>query len=260
LDETDKQDLKNQARPQEPSPATRTMTMPIFLKNLDLSKLKSKTIRKKTKTKVNRPQPISFPIKLFRMLEEVEREGIQSIVGWNPDGKSFQVYDHERFVKEVLPSHFKQSKYKSFQRQLNFYSFQRIISGPLEGSYGHPSFVKGNSELCKSIKRNPSHNLEPSTDLDPTRQIVISNSTRADFSAADRHCFVDMVDSSTESAGIELEDFSSLMADIRRHSLFGDTTIAPLPIELATTDSVFDSRLSFVGKSFYVIPPEFAEV
>ena len=87
------------------------------------------------------------------MLDEVEREGKESIVSWNPDGLTFKVHKHERFASEVLPKHFKQSKYKSFQRQLNFYSFQRVVSGPLEGSYGHPLFIKGNPESCKSIKR-----------------------------------------------------------------------------------------------------------
>ena len=124
--------------------------MTIFLKNLDLSKIKGHAKRTK---QVNRSHTVSFPLKLFRMLEATEREGKECIVSWHPDGSSFQVHHAQKFVDEVLPNHFKQTKYKSFQRQLNFYGFQRITSGPLEGSYQHHLFVKGNEELCKQIRR-----------------------------------------------------------------------------------------------------------
>lgn len=191
------------------------------------------------------------------MLEDVENEGRQSIVGWNPDGKTFQVHDHERFVSKVLPKHFKQSKYKSFQRQLNFYSFLRVISGPFEGAYGHPSFVKGNPELCKSIKRIQSQQQDPSPlGLDQHKECVITHALTAVFSVAAPNFPMDVADVFTESS-IDCGEISELLTDIRRHSLLKDTAIPALPIE---SDEPADTRLSFVGKNFFVLPAEFTEV
>jgi hypothetical protein len=89
------------------------------------------------------------------MLEDVAQAGKEDIVGWAPDGLSFHVHDTGPFMKEVLPLHFKQTKYKSFLRQLNFYGFTRINEGPLElqGSYSNQFFIRGKREMCKNITR-----------------------------------------------------------------------------------------------------------
>ena len=131
-----------------------TSTMTVFLKNLDLSLLKS---HKKKPESTSRPPFTPFPVKLYRMLEDARRQGQEHIVSWLPDGESFQVHNPTRFVEEVLPLHFNQKKYKSFQRQLNFYGFLRVTSGPLEGSYGHPNFIQGDEERCKELKRHVNH-------------------------------------------------------------------------------------------------------
>ena len=47
--------------------------------------------------------------------------------------------------------YFKQSKYKSFQRQLYLYEFTRITAGPNTGAYYHPKFVRGLQTLCLSM-------------------------------------------------------------------------------------------------------------
>ena len=41
-----------------------------------------------------------FPLKLHKLLEQLEQEGQQHIVGWNPDGKSFSVF---KSPKESCP-------------------------------------------------------------------------------------------------------------------------------------------------------------
>jgi hypothetical protein len=65
------------------------------------------------------------------------------IVAWQePDGTSFKVYQPSRFVTDVMPQYFKQTKYKSFQRQLSIYGFRRIQDGPHKGGYAHPNFVR----------------------------------------------------------------------------------------------------------------------
>ena len=61
----------------------------------------------------------SFPFKLHRLLNAAHAQGLESIVSWTPDGNGFKVHNVEQFVKNILPQFFsKQTKYKSFQRQL----------------------------------------------------------------------------------------------------------------------------------------------
>lgn len=100
---------------------------------------------------------LPFAWKLYEMLENVHRNGIDTeIVSWVDEGKAFKVHDLERFVEEIVPKYFKQSKYKSFQRQLYFYGFTRTTvsakQGQTVGSYRHPNFVRGKKTLCLSMQ------------------------------------------------------------------------------------------------------------
>ena len=45
----------------------------------------------------------NFPVRLHYMLSEMEKDGQQRIVCWQPHGRCFIVNDQETFVKEVLP-------------------------------------------------------------------------------------------------------------------------------------------------------------
>jgi HSF-type DNA-binding len=48
---------------------------------------------------------------------------------------------------------FNQSKYTSFQRQLNLYGFHRVSSGPDKNSYYHPLLLRGRPDLCRLLLR-----------------------------------------------------------------------------------------------------------
>ena len=74
-----------------------------------------------------------FPYKLHKMLEYVENSGMESVVSWLPHGRAFKVHKPEAFMKTVVPVFFKQNKYKSFQRQLHLYGFERITEGKDKG-------------------------------------------------------------------------------------------------------------------------------
>jgi hypothetical protein len=95
---------------------------------------------------------LPFVWKLYEMLEGVDRSGEEHIVSWVESGRAFKVHKLEEFVQNIVPIYFKQSKYKSFQRQLNFYDFTRITSGPNSGAYYHPEFLEGSKTLCLSIR------------------------------------------------------------------------------------------------------------
>jgi len=91
-----------------------------------------------------------FPSKLHQLLESNE---FDEIISWHPNGRSFILHDAQGFVDSVMPLYFKQTKFRSFQRQLNLYNFKRITSGPDKGGYYHPMFLRGETELCNSIRR-----------------------------------------------------------------------------------------------------------
>lgn len=106
---------------------------------------------------LDRAMPIknskAFPQELHKMLEAAEKKGFQAIVSWQPHGKAFRVYDKKQFVKKVLPIYFRQSKFTSFQRQLNLYCFRRLTTGNDNGTYYHELFRRDQPLLSKDMVR-----------------------------------------------------------------------------------------------------------
>jgi len=96
---------------------------------------------------------VPFPWRLHQMLEEIEQAGDAQVVSWLPDGQHFQVHNPQLFVQNVIPKFFKQKSYKSFQRQLHLYGFQRETDGINRGAYFHESFVRNNRQLSLEISR-----------------------------------------------------------------------------------------------------------
>ena len=94
-----------------------------------------------------------FPGKLHDMMDFVESNGLDFIVSWVRNGRAIKVHDPQKMV-EILPLFFDQTKYRSFQRQLNMWSFERIMEhGPDKGAFRHPLFVRGKKSLCKTMNR-----------------------------------------------------------------------------------------------------------
>ena len=96
-----------------------------------------------------------FPYRLQDMLIKVSQDKRDDVVSWLPDGKAFKVHKVQEFVSDILPVYFNQSKYKSFQRQLNLWGFERIAkSGTAEnGGYWHSNFLRDQPQLCKTLTR-----------------------------------------------------------------------------------------------------------
>jgi hypothetical protein len=95
---------------------------------------------------------LSFPCKLFGMLEDADEKEFLHIVSWNADGNGFMVHDPAAFLKTIIPQYFNQTKYKSFQRQLSLYGFTRIAAGRRKGLRFHPNFARGSKQLCKQMR------------------------------------------------------------------------------------------------------------
>lgn len=74
-----------------------------------------------------------FPAKLHLMLSSAIADGFDHIVSWQPHGRCFKVHQPTRFVDEIMPNWFQQTKLASFQRQLSLYGFSRLSTGPDRG-------------------------------------------------------------------------------------------------------------------------------
>lgn len=94
-----------------------------------------------------------FPLKLQRILDKLEEDGRTDIIPWLPHGRAFMVHHVDRLVQEILPLHFNQTKYTSFQRQLHMYHIARVVQGPDKGAYFHNQLLRGQPELSKRIRR-----------------------------------------------------------------------------------------------------------
>jgi len=94
---------------------------------------------------------LPFPFKLHAMLDNAADGGYENIVSWSGDN-GFLVHDKDAFVETIIPKYFSQTKYRSFQRLLNMWGFQRLREGPRKGAYYHEQFQRGNPSLCGSMK------------------------------------------------------------------------------------------------------------
>jgi len=174
---------------------------------------------------------LPFAWKLYEMLETVEKNGTDTdIVSWVDNGEAFKVHDLERFVEDIIPTYFKQSKYKSFQRQLYFYGFQRVTSserqGHTVGSYRNPMFIRGNKPLClsmvpkKSKKRckksqddsinassdkNKETSFKPKTVSIGTRDDSVSNTVTDPSGSHEKERFDNALDSASFTKQIHLQ-------------------------------------------------------
>ena len=60
-----------------------------------------------------------FPSKLYRMIEEAEKDGQDDIVSFFPHGRAFAIHKPRVFISQLMPKFFSTSRMSSFQRQLN---------------------------------------------------------------------------------------------------------------------------------------------
>lgn len=97
----------------------------------------------------------AFPFKLHSILESSGTSGQENIISWLPSGKAFKIHKPKEFADVIMPQYFNQTKYRSFQRQLYIYGFDRIKDKSSEdyGAYFHELFIRGASDLCLDMQR-----------------------------------------------------------------------------------------------------------
>lgn len=99
---------------------------------------------------------LSFPVKLYRMLEHIERQERNYIMSWQPHGRCFRIHDKKRLEEELLHLFFSTNRYQTLRRNLNKWGFKQIqgIKNPDKGCYYHPMFLRSQYKLCESMKRS----------------------------------------------------------------------------------------------------------
>merc|ERR1712176_416068 len=97
----------------------------------------------------------AFPFKLHSILESAGTSGQESIISWLPSGKAFKIHKPKEFADIIMPQYFNQTKYRSFQRQLYIYGFDRVKDKSSDdyGAYFHELFIRGASDLCLDMQR-----------------------------------------------------------------------------------------------------------
>jgi hypothetical protein len=147
----------------------------------------------------------TFPITLHKMLQNAEQNDFQDIVSWNSTGTSFKVHKRREFAERIMPVYFtKQTKYKSFQRQLNLYGFSRIHHGMNKGNYCHTLFSRHNPSLSLlHVRQMPSTTKTSAVknDIFPDALLIQSTTTLNDptLSLERNQSISDLIDDARET-------------------------------------------------------------
>ena len=144
---------------------------------------------------VKRPRE-PFPLKLYRILYEAEKNGQSDIISFLPHGRAFTVHKSKEFIRDIMPKYFAAGRMNTFLKQLNLYFFVRITDGKDKGAYRHPKFARGKRHLCKKIKRKRTTNLPSKEEMAATAACVASAAPGVDgsdeSSASSRGSPIDM--------------------------------------------------------------------
>jgi len=93
--------------------------------------------------------------KFIKKLKEMIDNGDKEIVNWGKDNVSFQIYNIKRFEDEVLPKYYKSNKFKSFQRQLNYFNFKKITKTKTNiCTFRNSSFKRYNTSYLKYLDKH----------------------------------------------------------------------------------------------------------
>lgn len=167
----------------EPAPMPNLHPYPISM-NQEPRKLANGTAPT-TKRRRENNAPKTRPAFVMKVWSMVNDEKNHQYIRWNSDGKTFQVFHREEFMKEILPKYFKHNNFASFVRQLNMYGWhkvQDITSGTLNDDknqeeiwqFKNPNFIRGHEELLDKIVRNKSIQEEDQSTNANTLQLILN--------------------------------------------------------------------------------------
>jgi HSF-type DNA-binding len=98
-------------------------------------------------------QLIQFPVRLYAMLDRMDRDGFGHIISWQPHGRCFVIHEPSKF-QDLLPGYLPGiNKLTSFQRQLNIYGFRRLTHGEDKNGYFQEFFLRDRPHLLPRVNR-----------------------------------------------------------------------------------------------------------
>ncbi|KAL7504381.1 hypothetical protein ACHAXN_002042 [Cyclotella atomus] len=72
---------------------------------------------------------------------------------WISHGRAFIIRNEDVFASRVMSAYFKQTRFRSFIRQLLLWGFKRILDGVDHGAWYHPQFLRGKPSSLALVKR-----------------------------------------------------------------------------------------------------------
>lgn len=94
----------------------------------------------------------TFPVRLFQLILEAERNQQNHIIHFNETGDAFWLHDRDSFMSELVPKHLRLRSFASFRRQLCLYGFRKRLDGSsLE--YRHDMFHRERPTDLKRLRR-----------------------------------------------------------------------------------------------------------
>jgi hypothetical protein len=197
-------------------------------------------------------------------LREVEQSGYEDIVSWLPCGTMFKVHDKERFCRIVMSNYFRQSRYKSFLRQLSMYNFQRVREGnkDIRGAYSHKYFRKEKVHLSQNILRTSKYSpldedeRENSDDMPITQDScnkqthvfpMLDDSSRGSLNHANFHDRGDTTHENLTQKSFKKETSGNFIQDSHWGSLNCENYIAPFLLEAQVSADILDEIINTFG-------------
>ena len=121
------------------------------------SKLRQSHERRRTSVEsLTDGQSGNFPMKLYEMLKMADTQtfGASSdAVAWLHHGRAFKILDEQVFMASIVPMFFKQTKIRSFYRQLNLWGFKKVTSGKDIWAWYHENFIRGEPLAIMKMER-----------------------------------------------------------------------------------------------------------
>lgn len=104
---------------------------------------------------------------ILKLLDILSNEEYSEIISWLPHGNGFLIHKKKSFANEILPKHFKASKFTSFTRKLNRWGFSRAPRGPETGAYFHKFFCREKPEMVLQMTSNSGNKYQNATQGGP---------------------------------------------------------------------------------------------
>jgi hypothetical protein len=98
----------------------------------------------------NQLSQCTFIVKLWQMLAD---EANFDVLAWDESGESFHVRGSQNAIGRMLGRYFRHNNFSSFQRQLNYFGFQKIKMTDSTVMYHHRFFCLDRPDDVPNIKR-----------------------------------------------------------------------------------------------------------